>query len=66
MGLERLTVEVICLLVAPDSSVAHRICPVRSDFLLTSDLHCSPFTVDRWAQVTVAPLAHRTCPVHIG
>jgi hypothetical protein len=27
---------------------------------LTSGTHCSPFAVDRWAQVTVAPLAHRT------
>jgi hypothetical protein len=31
-GLERLTVEVLCLLPAPDSPVAHRTCPVRSDF----------------------------------
>jgi hypothetical protein len=43
--------------------------PVRSDFAaLTSDLrtvYCSSDTaVDRWAQLTVAPLAHRTCPVH--
>jgi hypothetical protein len=33
-GLERLTVEVLCLVVAPDSPVAHRTCSVRSDFLL--------------------------------
>jgi hypothetical protein len=44
---------------------------VCSDFVaLTSDLrivHCSSdITVDRWAQLTVAPLAHRTCPVHTG
>jgi hypothetical protein len=63
-GLERLTVEVLCPLAAPDS-------PVHSDFTaLTSDLrtvHCSSdIAVDRWAQLTVAPLAHRTCPVHIG
>jgi hypothetical protein len=63
-GLERLAVEVLCPLAAPDS-------PVRSDFAaLTSDLrtvHCSSdIAVDRWAQLTVAPLAHRTCPMHIG
>jgi hypothetical protein len=63
-GLERLTIEVLCPLATPDS-------PVRSDFVaLTSDLrtvHCSSdFAVDRWAQLTVAPLAHRTCPVHTG
>jgi hypothetical protein len=57
-----LTVEVLCPLATPDSLV-------RSDFVaLTSDIyivHCSLFTaVDRWAQLTVAPLAHRTCPVH--
>jgi hypothetical protein len=33
-GLEQLTVEVFCLVVAPDSPVAHRTCPVCSDFLL--------------------------------
>jgi hypothetical protein len=32
--LERLTVEVLCLVVASDSPVAHRTCSVRSDFLL--------------------------------
>jgi hypothetical protein len=54
-GLEWLTIEVICPLVAPDS-------PVRSDFYI---MHCSLFTaVDRWAQLTITPLAHRTCPVH--
>jgi hypothetical protein len=40
-GLERLTVQVLCIVVAPDSPVAHRTCPVRSDFaawLLTSVL----------------------------
>jgi hypothetical protein len=57
-GLERLTVEVLCPLAAPDSSV-------RSDFaLLTSDfcsVHCIVVSaVDHWAQLTVAPLAHRT------
>jgi hypothetical protein len=37
-GLEQLTVEVLCLLAAPDSPVAHRTCLVRSDFAaLTSD-----------------------------
>jgi hypothetical protein len=57
LGLERLTVEVLCLLAAPDS-------PVCSDIAyLTSDLyanHCSLFTVvDHWALLTIAPLAHR-------
>jgi hypothetical protein len=33
-GLERLTVEVLCLLATPDSPMAHQTCPVRSDFLL--------------------------------
>jgi hypothetical protein len=33
---------------------------------LTSDFHCSLFAVDRWRQVTVALLAHRTCSVHTG
>jgi hypothetical protein len=33
-GLEWLAVEVLCHLAAPDSSVAHRTCLVRSDFLL--------------------------------
>jgi hypothetical protein len=57
-GSERLIVEVLCPLVAPDS-------PVRSDFaVLTSHLctvHCSSVsTIDRWAKLTIAPLAHRT------
>jgi hypothetical protein len=36
--------------------------------LLFSDFWHALFTllVDRWHQVTVAPLAHRTCPVHTG
>jgi hypothetical protein len=58
-GLERLTIEVLCPPAAPDS-------PVRSDFVvLTSDFCCALFTaVDHWAQLTVAPLTHRTCLVH--
>jgi hypothetical protein len=37
-GCDRLTVEVFCFLATPDSLVAHRTCPVRSDFAgLTSD-----------------------------
>jgi hypothetical protein len=41
-GLEQLTVEVVCPVVAPDSLVPHRTCPVHSGFsALTSDLHCS-------------------------
>jgi hypothetical protein len=56
LGLERLTVEVLCLVVAPDSPVAHRTCPVHSDFsALTSNAHCSSFTVDRWRRL---PLLH--------
>jgi hypothetical protein len=34
--------------------------------ILTSDFALYTFAVDRWAQVTVAPLAHRTSPVHTG
>jgi hypothetical protein len=56
-GLERLTVEVICLVVASDSPVAHQTCSVRSDFsALTSDTHCSSFPVDRWRRL---PLLRR-------
>jgi hypothetical protein len=45
--------------------------PVRSGFAaLTSDLHTdhcsSDIGVDCWAQLTVAPLVQRTCPMHIG
>jgi hypothetical protein len=32
-GLERLTVEALCHVAALDSPVAHRTCPVRSDFV---------------------------------
>jgi hypothetical protein len=60
-GLEQLTVEVFCLLAAPDS-------PVRSDFVaLTSDFCCALLlfiAVDRCTQMTVAPLAHQTYLVH--
>jgi hypothetical protein len=61
-GLEQLTFEVLCPLAASNS-------PVHSDFaVLTPDLctvHCSSdIAVDHWAQLTVAPLAHRTCLVH--
>jgi hypothetical protein len=52
-GLERLTIEVLCPVAAPVSPVPHRTCA------LTSDTHCSPL-----AQVTIAPLVHRTCTVH--
>jgi endogenous inhibitor of DNA gyrase (YacG/DUF329 family) len=41
-----------CPIAAPDSSVAHRTCPVRSDFIawhLTS--HYTPFAVDRWRRL---------------
>jgi hypothetical protein len=60
-GLERLTVEVLCPLMASDSPVVHRTVGVFSfcifDFCV---VQCSLFTaVDRWTQLTVAPLAHR-------
>jgi hypothetical protein len=56
-GLERLPVEVLCPLTAPDG-------PVRSDLaVLTSNfctVYCSVVSaVDRWVH-TIAPLAHRT------
>jgi hypothetical protein len=70
-GLDRLTVEVLCPLAAPDSPMAHR--TIRwhtgqsdafwlgsSDFRL---LHCSLFLRQRsrpLANLIVAPLAHRT------
>jgi hypothetical protein len=62
-GLERLTVEVLCPLAAPDSSM-------RSDFAaVTSNLrivhYSSHIAVNRWAQLAVVPLARRTCPMHI-
>jgi hypothetical protein len=42
--LERLIVEVLCPLVAPDSPVAYWACPVRSDFTaLTSDFYTVRF-----------------------
>jgi hypothetical protein len=60
-GLEQLTVEVLCLVAAPNSPVAHRTCPVRPDIAaLTSDRALFTFAVDCCAQVTVALLAHRT------
>ena len=60
-GLERLTVEVLCLVAAPDSPVAHWTCPVRPDTVaLTSDCTLFTFVVNRCAQVTIALLAHRT------
>jgi hypothetical protein len=60
-GLERLTIEVLRLLAAPDSPVAQRTCPVRPGIAaLTFDYALFTFAVDRCAQVTVAPLAHRT------
>jgi hypothetical protein len=44
----------------PDMSGAFWLCSLTSDFALYT------FAVDHWAQVTVAPLAHRTCPMHTG
>jgi hypothetical protein len=42
-GLERLTVGVLCLVVAPDSPVPHRTCPVCSDLLLSLLTHTAYF-----------------------
>jgi hypothetical protein len=57
----RLTVEVLCLLAALDSPVAHQTCLVRSDFAaLTSDCALFTFAVDRCTHLTVALLAHWT------
>jgi hypothetical protein len=52
-GLERLTIEFLCLVVAPDSPVPHQTCLVRPDIAaLTSDCALFIFTlftaVDRW------------------
>jgi hypothetical protein len=60
-GLERLTVEDLCLVATPDSPVAHQTCSVRPNIAaLTSDRALFTFAVDRCTQVTVAPLAQRT------
>jgi hypothetical protein len=40
-GLERLTVEAFCPVAATDSPVAHRTCPVRSDFAALISDFCS-------------------------
>jgi hypothetical protein len=53
-GLERLTVTVLCPVVVPDSPVAHRICPVRSDFAaLTSDFCIMRFYCSRSRPLSV-------------
>jgi hypothetical protein len=62
-GLELLKVEVFCLLAAPDSPVVHRtircVLTLQTDFwLLLCWLRFS--AIDRWANLTVAPLSHRT------
>jgi hypothetical protein len=60
-GLERFTVEVLCLVATSDSPVTHQTCPVRPDIAaLTSDRALFTFAVDRCTQVIVAPLAYRT------
>jgi hypothetical protein len=49
-GLERLTVGVLCPVVAPDSPVSHRTCPVLSNFATWHlTLHCTLLqsTIDR-------------------
>jgi hypothetical protein len=53
-GLEWFIVGVLCLLAAPNSLVLPDITA------LTSDRALFTFAVDRYEQVTVAPLAHRT------
>jgi hypothetical protein len=60
-GLELLTVEVLCPLVAPDSPVAHRtvrcVLSLQADFCI---VHCSLVSaVGHWAKLTIAPLAYR-------
>jgi hypothetical protein len=66
-GLERFIVEVFCLIATPDSPVAHQTCPMRPD-IAALNCECALFTfaVDRCAHLTIAPFAHRTCPVHTG
>jgi hypothetical protein len=63
-GLERLTVEVLCLLAAPDSPVYPDIWRLISDFCAADCVAVS--VVDRWAKLTVAPLSHRTVRWHTG
>jgi hypothetical protein len=67
-GLERVDHWSLCHVVALDSPVPHRICPVTSDFCaLTSAVHYSllfTFAVDHWRQLVVAPLTHQTCPMN--
>jgi hypothetical protein len=38
----------------------------RSDFCHVTVLHCSSITVDRCAQIAVAPLVHRTVRCYTG
>jgi hypothetical protein len=56
--LELLTVEVFCILAAPDSPVRH----IVAGCLLTSgSADCVAVNaVDHWAKLTVAPLSHWT------
>jgi hypothetical protein len=67
-GLERLTIEIVCLLAAPDSLVAHRI--VRCILTLQTDfcaVDCAAVNaVNRWVKLTVALLSHRTVRWHTG
>jgi hypothetical protein len=63
-GLEVLTVEIFCLLAAPDSPVR----PSIADYLLTSGTtDCARSrAVDRWLKLTVALLSHRTIRWNTG
>jgi hypothetical protein len=67
-GLERVDRWSLCPVVAPDSPVPHRTCPVRSDFSALTPARTVHFTVCFCSRplrvVTVAPLAHQTCPMH--
>jgi hypothetical protein len=57
-GLERLTIEVFCLLATPDSLVHPDVAVLTSDFCSADCVVVS--IVDRWAKLTVAPLSQRT------
>jgi hypothetical protein len=63
-GLERLTIEVLCPLVASDSLVRYDFVVLTSNFCT---VHCSSRQRSRTlAKLTVAPLAHRTVRWHTG
>jgi hypothetical protein len=57
-GLERLTIEVLCPLVAPDSPVCSDFAVLTSDFCIVHYFSCQRSRP--LAKLTVAPLDHRT------